>query len=99
VADTSPIPVRLSKDTIIRLDRVAQAIGSNRAAVMRMLVEQWLGHYESKGKAVLPVNFEDVMKQLDGRTHRYSTEEEIAPVMAAEDPPEKVKKSKPKPKK
>lgn len=95
MADTSPIPVRLNKTTIDRLDAVSKKIGSNRAALMRMLVEQWLNHYEKEGRAILPVDFEDIMKNLDGRTHRYSeTPVEIPPALVAEPTPKKKGKVK-----
>ena len=67
MADSSPIPVRLTNTTIKRLDAVARQIGSNRAAVMRMLVEKWLDHYDAEGKATLPPDWKQVMRALDGR--------------------------------
>jgi predicted DNA-binding protein len=68
MAETTPIPVRLEKPLIQRLDNAASKIGSNRAAVIRFCVETWLSHFERKGFAALPVNWEQILAEMDGRT-------------------------------
>ena len=46
---------------------------------MRYCVETWLGHYDKHGTAALPVDWDRVIREFDGRTiesRKYS--EEIA---------------------
>ena len=68
VADTKPIPVRLSANLIERLDRVAERIGSNRAAVIRICTQTFIEHFEERGKASLPPEWEHLLRWLDNRT-------------------------------
>lgn len=68
MAETKPIPVRLGEDVIQRLDVAAGRIGSNRASVIRMLINKWLEDFERGGKASLPPDWEQIMNQLDGRS-------------------------------
>jgi hypothetical protein len=61
MAERKPIPVRLGDEMISRLDDAAGRIGSNRAAVMRMLIESWLANYEKHGAACLPADWPQIM--------------------------------------
>jgi hypothetical protein len=61
MAERKPIPVRLGDEMISRLDEAAGRIGSNRAAVMRMLIESWLANYEKHGAACLPADWQRIM--------------------------------------
>lgn len=79
MAETKPIPVRLGDDVIKRLDAVAGRIGSNRASVMRLLVNTWLDDFELKGKACLPPNWERLMNELDGRTKQATNVVDMVP--------------------
>ena len=68
MGETKPIPVRLGKDLIARLDAAALAIGTTRAGVIRFCVQSWLRHFEAQGGiASLPVDWDAVMKSHDGR--------------------------------
>lgn len=64
---SKPIPVRLDENLIRRLDAIATRIGSNRAAVIRMLVQIWVEDFEKRGQAALPVNWRGIMDGLDAR--------------------------------
>lgn len=66
--ETKPIPVRLGDDVITRLDRASKRIGSNRASVIRFLVDSWLDHFEKHGRASLPPNWEELVNSMDNRT-------------------------------
>jgi len=68
MADTQPIPVRLSSDLVRRLDEAAAKIGTNRAGIVRFCVETWLRHFEINGKASLPINWDELMAAQDHRT-------------------------------
>lgn len=70
VAETSPIPVRLSADLIERLDKMADQIGSNRAALIRFCTQTFLEHFEKRGVAALPPDWEQILAQTDNRTVR-----------------------------
>lgn len=67
MAETKPIPVRLPGELIARLDAAAKRIGHTRAGVIRFCVETWLRHFELKGRACLPVDWDEIMKAQDGR--------------------------------
>lgn len=67
--------MRLGDDVIKRLDAVSERIGSNRASVIRMLINTWLDDFDRDGSASLPPDWEQLMNQLDGRTSRATTVE------------------------
>lgn len=71
---TKPIPVRLGDDMIVRLDRAAARIGTTRAAVMRLLLTQWLESFEQKGDAALPVNWNRLLNEMDHRSESQKSE-------------------------
>lgn len=69
VAESSPIPVRLSDETIERLERVAERIGTTRAGVIKLCLKSFLDHFESNGgRSALPVDWPQILSSLDGRT-------------------------------
>jgi hypothetical protein len=66
--ERTPIPIRLDDETIGRLDKAAASMGTNRAALMRFLLETFLGNFEGGGGvASLPINWKALMDGLDGR--------------------------------
>lgn len=68
MASTKPIPVRLSDDVIKRLDSCAQKIGNNRAALIKHCLSAFLDSYEKNGSVILPLNWEEIVENQDGRT-------------------------------
>lgn len=82
---TSPIPVRLSAVLLKRLDQVGVRLGVPRTQVIKMCLMAFLQRFEREGLGMLPPDWEDQMKQLDGRTHRYTVQNEEMP-LAAEEP-------------
>jgi predicted transcriptional regulator len=76
VAAKKPIPVRLSDELIARLDAAAEKVGSNRAAVIRMLLDRWVTDFEKRGTAMLPVDWPGIMEGLDGRSSVAKVAEE-----------------------
>lgn len=90
---TKPIPVRLPEWIITKLDSAASKLGYTRAGLMRYCIETWVGHYDKHGTAALPVEWDKVIREFDGRTiesRKYS--EEIAERHAK---PKKAKAAKP----
>lgn len=84
VADTTPIPVRLSQPIIDRLDKVAATMGNSRGGVIKFCVSSFLDHFERNGgQTSLPPNWREILKQSDGRTHRYELKESAKPKMSA----------------
>ena len=65
---TRTIPVRLDADTRLRLDAVAEEIGTTRAGIIRFCTETWLRHFEKTGVASLPPDWKAIMASMDGRT-------------------------------
>lgn len=68
VAETSPIPVRMSREMISRLDDVAMRLGNTRAGIVKLCLAAFLSDFEKRGKASLPLDWEEVLAALDGRT-------------------------------
>ena len=51
------------------LDSAAKRMGTNRAALIKFLVQTFIDHFEARGgTASLPHNWRDVMRSLDGRS-------------------------------
>ena len=70
--DGEPISVRLPPDIIQRLDNAAQSMGlGNRTSLIKMSVSSFLDYFDQNGTAGLPLNWQEIIHQLDGRTHRY----------------------------
>lgn len=65
---TVPIPVRLTKDLIQRLDRVAESMGTNRTAIIKMCLLAYLQRFEKDGLSMLPTNWDDLLQSQDGRS-------------------------------
>ena len=72
MSEGRPIPVRLTEDTIKRLDDVANSTGlGHRTAVIKMCLKTFLDHFEAEGEAALPLNWKQIMHEQDGRSSRY----------------------------
>lgn len=67
VASQKPIPVRLSEDLIKRIDRAAKRMGTNRASIMRLCTEVFVESFEKNGTAALPLDWEKLIQDADGR--------------------------------
>lgn len=80
MAETKPIPVRLTDDTLKRLDRVAERTGlGNRASVIKLCLSSFLDYIEKEGITRMQPGWSDILSDLDGRTHRYDTKQQ--PIM------------------
>jgi hypothetical protein len=68
MAETKPIPVRLSNEMIARLDQAAvKAHLSNRTEVIKLCISSFLEYFEAHDHAELPLNWEEMIACLDGR--------------------------------
>ena len=87
MAETKPIPVRLTPEILARLDNVADKTGlGNRAAVIKLCLSSFLKYIEKEGISSIQPGWAEILSDLDGRTHRYDVKSE--PVMrVAETPP------------
>jgi hypothetical protein len=89
---TKPIPVRLEPSVIARLDRAAQRLGTNRAALIKFCAQTFLSDFEARrGVASLPPNWQELLRRLDGRSRAQvihignSNRGHISQSMAAEE--------------
>lgn len=79
MARAKPIPVKLSDEIIARLDRVSLATGlNNRSAVIKFCISTFLDHIERSGRAGLPADWKEILRDMDGRTYRYRPQRMIA---------------------
>jgi len=61
---TKPIPIRLTPQVIQRLDRAAQRLGTNRAALIKMCAQTFLDDFEKNGGvASLPPNWRQLLRR------------------------------------
>ncbi len=73
MAEGRSIPVRLSPEVIERLDRVAKRTGMSRNALMKFCVSTFAYEMESGELSTRTLQaWQKVLKDLDGRTHRYA---------------------------
>lgn len=73
MARSKPIPVKLSDELIARLDAVSASTGlNNRSALIKFCISTFLEHVERSGLKGLPAEWEEILRDLDGRSHRYA---------------------------
>ena len=104
MSEGKPIPVRLSEEIISRLDSVAKSSGlANRTAVIKLCVGSFLDHFEKTGTSALPLDWKEILREQDGRTHRYAVVAEAnghnSTVIVNHGPAAKTHYTKSKPKK
>ena len=60
------------------IDAAQDRLGfDNRTAVIKFCVKTFIRHLAAHGEAGLPPNWREMMKDLDGRTHRYKKLQKI----------------------
>jgi len=65
---TKAIPIRLTPEMVDRLDRAARrACLSNRTEVIKLCINSFLDYFETHGSATLPPDWEEMLRDLDGR--------------------------------
>jgi len=65
---TKPVPVRLDLSTIVRLDRAAKRLGTNRAALIKFCAQTFVADFEARGGiASLPPDWRRILRGLGGR--------------------------------
>lgn len=75
MSGTKPIPVRLTQAIMDRLDVAAARTGlGNRTAVIKLCLVIFLDGLEKTGYRLPGVDIRALMKEHDGRTHRYEVE-------------------------
>lgn len=79
MAEGRSIPVRLSPEVIERLDRVAKRTGMSRNSLMKFCVSTFAYEMETGELSTKTLQaWQEVLKNLDGRTHRYAPRGERA---------------------
>ncbi len=72
MSKSKPIPVKLPDDLIQRLDRVSELTGlQNRSQVIRLCIKSFLDYFDHYGESALPVNWKEILAEIDGRTVSY----------------------------
>lgn len=90
--ETKPISVRLTPVMLSRLNRIAERSGLSRSSVIKVLVNSFLekvGDEAISGHALQA--WEEAIKDLDGRTHRFRVAEEPETYRASGRRPKKKK--------
>jgi hypothetical protein len=65
---TTPIPIRLSAETIRRLESVAETTHlGDRSAVMKLCILSFLDFIEANKITTLPVDWRTILEEADGR--------------------------------
>jgi hypothetical protein len=64
---------------IQQMEAAAAQLGlENRSDVVKLCVRSFLAHIAAHGAASLPVNWKELVRDLDGRTHRYTQQRLLA---------------------
>jgi hypothetical protein len=73
MARKRPIPVKLSQETICRLDRAAQSVLINRSDVIRMCIGAFLRDFEARGRSSIPTDWQTLIySEVSGNHNRVS---------------------------
>lgn len=85
MSPSKTLPVRLSDDLIARLDAAAKKSEiPTRTDVIKICLTAFLRSFEAHGKICLPIDYKEIVKQEDGRTHRYDEERKQLELRVAE---------------
>ncbi len=63
--------VRFTSDVRRKIDEAAQKFGLTKSAIVKLATGLFVDDFAERGFASLPANWQDVLHELDGRTHRY----------------------------
>lgn len=97
MSGTKPIPIRFSPEMLERLDRAALSSGlENRTAVVKLCVQLFLRMLEENNYQIPGFDLAALIKNLDGRTHRYKKHDPPTLLVAESRPEYGAKKGKPK---
>lgn len=81
------IPIRFNEEMIRELEEAANRMGlANRSDLIKFCVKTFLRHFAEHGSESLPPNWREILKDIDGRTHRYAAHK--AALKAVEDKPD-----------
>ena len=65
------IPLRLTSETVGRLDDIARRLGMTRSGVIKFCTKSFLDDFERRGTAILPGNWREILHSYDGRVARH----------------------------
>jgi len=61
----NPFAIRLSDEVLKRIDHVAETTNlGDRTAVIKLCILSFLEHYESRGKTILPLDWNQILDDL-----------------------------------
>lgn len=55
----------------------AQKFGMTKTAIIKLATALFVEDWERRGRASLPPNWESILRDQDGRTHRYSSDNAV----------------------
>jgi len=64
---SSPIPVRIPREWLPRLDAAAKRLGTNRARLIAFCAQTFAENFEKMGVAMMPPNWPEIFASMDGR--------------------------------
>ena len=70
---TKPVPVRIPIAMLPRIDAAAERLGYPRARLIYFCIKTFTEEFQAKGMSMMPPNWEEMLKSLDGRATRYKT--------------------------
>ena len=71
MAEEKPTNVRFTSDVLGKIDAAAQRFGLTKSAIIKLATALFVDDFERNGFSSLPRNWQEILAQLDGRTHRY----------------------------
>jgi metal-responsive CopG/Arc/MetJ family transcriptional regulator len=62
----NPIAIRLSDEVLARIDNVVETAHlGDRTAVIKLCLLSFLSHYETQGRSVLPLDWNNILQTLE----------------------------------
>jgi len=66
---TKPIPVRIPKDVLNRIEAAAKKLGSNRSRIVSFAAQKFTEHAENQSVVTMPPNWREIFKSLEKVKH------------------------------
>jgi hypothetical protein len=61
---TKPIPVRITKDVLKRIDAAAEKLGSKRSRIVAFAAQKFTEYAENNGGVTIPPDWSEIFKSL-----------------------------------
>ena len=71
MAEEKPTNVRFRTDILAKVTRAAKRFGMTKSSIIKLATALFVDDFERRGEAALPRNWQEIIDDMDGRSHRY----------------------------